>query len=419
MSIPVRILVLDKNRFLRGEIGAPTRVTVIPRHNLPSDCEFTVPLAHPRAGDLLAPGALVIVNYEAITGRPLMSGMVVRVAGSLADLSLTVTVRGAMTLLQGVLGWPLPTQPLTGQSVEFDVRAGVAETVVKTLISVNALGRLALPVTIAPDLGRGAQITAQVRFVPLLDAVTPLLAAGGIGLSVELAAPTGQPMRSSGLVVDVYAPRTYPRTLTDRSGVVTDWTLTRNAPTGTRTILGGPGDKAARQFFSDVDTAAETLVGPLGTVEVFVDANIGSDLAGLAKTLADAQATQAATPSPANAAAVTAAQNALNAGQAAFVTAQAFEFSKARTAGAARDGLAVTLAETATFRVGDNLRPGDRVTVEVGGLTVTDVMTECTVTWDEKGLNVTPMVGLVPGSERRLARVLSVLARAIRAKGVR
>lgn len=343
MSVPFVVTVWD-GRFARvGWVGDPASVTANLRHNQQPSGQVTVRADHQMLPALLAPGARVTLHYR---GQLVMSGPVNRADGSgAAGGSVNVQIRDDFALLSDVLGWPDPTRPVTDQgAAEYDARTGPAESVVKWFVA-RAVARLGLPVTVAPDQGRGATVSVQMRMHSLADRLFPVVDQAGVGVSVRQA--------GAGLVVDCYQPARYAHELTAASGIVTAWEWAQSAPAVTRVVVGGRGEGVARTFAGATDAAREAQWGMVR--ETFTDATDIEDPAGL----------------PARA-------------QAAV------------TAGAPTTGLRLTLAETSTFAYGVGLRVGDLVTARLlpGGAPITDVLREATITWNAaEGLTVTPVVG--------------------------
>ena len=340
------IQVYDKAFAYQGTVGAPQALTVTVRHNQQSTAQLVVPATCPRLLDLMAHGARVVITYE---GAHLMSGVVRSgsARGPSPAATFTFQVQDDWALFQRLLAWPVPANALTSQNVEYETRTGAAETVLKGIVTANK-SRSVPTVTVATDLGRGSSITVSNRFHPVADRTIPLVDAAGIGTTVRQV--------GSGLTVDCYATATYPRTLTEASGVVQEWEWSWKDPAATRVIAGGKGEGVARAFRSRTASATETAYGY--SWESFKDATDGDTDADLDlrgdQHLAEAAATA---------------------------------------------GLKVTLSETSIFRYDPTgqrgVRVGDLVTVETApGVTVTDVLRECTLSWSaDDGVKVTPQVG--------------------------
>lgn len=341
MDAPVTVTVYDKAFARKGTIGSPRSVVATVRHNALGTATLVVDDDHPRAADLVADGARVALTYK---GDHLLSGQVQSWSWDMTSGAFTVAVADYWQVLRAVLGWAVPGASLAAQSVAYDVRTGPAETVVKALVAANAT-RLGLPVTVAPDLGRGGPVEASLRFHPLADRLLPAVDLAHIGVTVRQV--------GAGLVVDCYETTTYPRTLTDVSGVIQAATVTRTAPTVTRVVAGSQGEAEARVFFGPlIDAAREAEWGMVA--EAFVDARDTDDPAVVTTRM----------------------QERLD-------------------EGAATSGLSMSLSETDVFRFGPALPLGSVVTAKVGpGLLVTDVLREAEVSWTVgDGLLTTPMVG--------------------------
>lgn len=371
-----QITVWSKAYARTGFIGAPSSLKLNLRHNAVSDAEFVVSTASPYLDAVQAPGARITVDYlgSQVFSGPISGSTRRGPAGAGNQLEVTFTAVGDWRLWNRLLGWPQPGSAVGSQGTAYDTRTGPAETVAKGFAAANVarLSSAIGPVMVATDLGRGDVITVQSRMHVLTDRLFPAVDTAGIGLSVQQAVAADG--TSSGLVVDAYEPATYPRTITDRSGVLVSWEQTSTVATATRAIIGGQGEGTAREFRRVIDTALEAATGDV--VEVFVDARDTS---------------------------VAAEQDAR--GYAALAE------------NAPMTGLKVELAETPTFRYGDSLRVGDSVTLSLanGAVTLTDVVREATLTWDENGLNVVPLIGdRTVDARSLLGKALGQLQKAIR-----
>lgn len=274
MVTPFRVTVFNGAMDRLGWVGDPISVTVTERHNAISTGEITVRSDHQRLSDLIADGARVTVDYLTDSGavlRRVLSGPVrsLRGQGPSSSGTVTVGVESDLRLLHRVLGWPVPGNALGSQTSAYDVRSGAAETVLKGYVTANAVTRLALPVTVATDQARGTTIKTQARFHPLSDVLLEAVEGAGLGVSVV------QDDATKKLVLDVYAPAVYPRTLTEQSGVVVDWSWSVAGPTATRVIAGDQGEATARSFTTTVHTARESMWSDV--IEVFRDARDTDD----------------------------------------------------------------------------------------------------------------------------------------------
>jgi len=269
----LRFRVFTKARAPMGVVqvagpGHPSLIgaRAVLRHNALSDAEFTVDADHHLVPVLATPGARVVVEYRPQGGewRREFSGPVKARKGEGHPATRSFTVGDDKAVLWNLTGWPRPSKPAGGQTDTHWKLTGKAESVFKRIVGENK-GRHFQPITVAPDLGRGGQITVASRFDKLSDLLPPLLDEAGLGVSVI------QAEDNSGLVVDVYPKRKHSTALSDRSGVIVGDTSYADAnPTVTRVIVGAGGEGTARVFAQYVDTAREAEWGD--TMEVFRDA---------------------------------------------------------------------------------------------------------------------------------------------------
>lgn len=383
LTEPFEIQVFDKNLGSIGWIGDPERLTATPRHNQQPSTTIVLPADHRYARTLATPGTRVVVRHqdEHLTSGPVR---MVRSAGAGPSRTVTFEVSDDWRLLTRLLGWPNPAGTITqqGDGGAYDARSGPAETVLKGFLSAN-LARLGsgahhLPVTVAPDLGRGADVDVQVRMHPLADRLLPVIDQAGIGVGVR---QTG-----TGLLVDCYEPTQWPLNLSEDGGslVANDWSLT--APDVTRVIVMADGKGEAR-----------VMRGP------FVNADAETAYRDVVERAIDSRDLKSTEPD--------------------FETRVAARAQEVLAAGAAKAGLSVRLAETDTFRYGGaGVHVGDRVTVELApatgvddALLHTDVLREATLTWGRDGVVVTPTVGdRDDDPDRMFTRAVAALARRYR-----
>jgi hypothetical protein len=195
----------------------------------------------------------------------------------------------ALALLGDVLGWPVPGNPLTGQTSEYYTATGAAETVLGGIVSANAVTRLGLDWVVPASLGRGSSVTIKARMTPLLEIIAPTARNAGLGVRLGLV-DSSSSMRAE-LTLQFYEPEdlTGEVVLSPSVGTVGQWSHTEGAPTVTRAIVGGGGEGTARVFRQTTSTTVETAWGRVR--EVFVDARDTSATAELdqraAETLAE------------------------------------------------------------------------------------------------------------------------------------
>lgn len=342
----LKITIYDKAFQRLGWIGNPESVSVTLGFNVVGAAEVTFAADHPRAQDVLEDGARLVIEYEGLP-QPLISGPVrsAKGEGPEGQSTVTVTVEDDLRLLWRVLGWQVPTAAISAQNTaEYRTYTGDAETIIKTAVTENAVTRLGSPVTVAPNLNRGAVISGGVklRMHPLAERMFPAIEQAGLGVRVYQSGP--------GLTLDVYEPQTYPKIISEAAGTLRTWAWATNAPQVTRVIGGGQGEGTARVFRSATNTALETQYGDV--IEAFTDARNGETTAEIDQSN----------------------------------TETLFE-------GRPTSGLSLELSETPYFRYG-TVQVGDRVTIRAGGLEITDILRSASITWNRAdGLTITPAVG--------------------------
>lgn len=279
-----RIAVYDKNRVFKCQIGAPESLEVTVRHNLVSTLKMSVPLAHDRLPELMADGARLKVSFK---GEHLISGPIVADELTTDGVSglYTVTVEDDFRILREILGWPVPSAAITAQgTAEYRTYTGNAESIIKTAVSENGVSRMGVPgLTVATNQNRGATVPGGVAFRmhPLADLLFPAVENAGLGVTVKQV--------GSNLVLDVYEPQTFPRTLSVKGRTLQQATMTRTRPTASCVVVGGSGEGKARYFRHLADLTRQTAYGM--RAEVFVDdRQAGSDYLALVKDVADALA---------------------------------------------------------------------------------------------------------------------------------
>lgn len=363
---PFLITLYDKDFTRQGWLGDPESLNVSVTHNGGGDAVFTAGARNAKLPVLMERGARVRIAYR---GEHLISGPVRAKAGKgpSTDGSITFTVTDDFRLFKRILGWPVPGNALTAQTSLYDVLTGPAETVLKAAVDRNAVDRLGEPVTVAPDLGRGAGITCSFRFHPLHDLLFPAVDGAGIGATVK--------QDGAGLLVDCYEPAVHPRVLTEASGNVLEWSWTSAEAEATNVVVGGAGDGTARLFAGYTDEALAAALNE--RIEVFKDSTDASTAPVMDQRAAEAFKEHAA-----------------------------------------KAGLTVKLAETSVFRYGgDGVHVGDRVTITVGdGLTITDTLRTVTLSWTrDNGLGVVPAIGqITDNTDRVFAQKLAAVAQGVR-----
>jgi len=368
VSDDVLVEVYDAGWVRRGVIGAPSALEAVWRLNKSSTASITIRASHVKAWLLSTPGHRVRIVARGLTWSGWLDGWTFDGIGPAA--TLTARFLSDITQLERLLCWPAVGVLPGTLGAEYDRRSGPAETVLKQYVRA-VKDRLDLPLWVPGTLKRGTTITEQLRMHTPADKLLPLMEAAGLRVWML---HLGRGDRH--VTMDVDPIRTYPRTLSAASGVLgVDTTLTVQAPTVTRVVVGGAGDGTARLFRSSVDTAAESEWGTVG--EKMIDArdvqlDLGDpqmDTQGEVDALMDAR------------------------GAAALAE------------GAAQVSVSATLSETAWFRIAAGvLEVGDRVPLSItipGGdparplsVEVTETITEATLSWTpDRGVRFAPKLG--------------------------
>lgn len=379
---PVRIDVFDKNMQFEFTLADFRSVSVVHRWGATTTGTVTVDVTHPRIGRLLALGERLTVDWfvgstradyadPAKWLRVLSGGFVaVNAVGPDGAGYVELSTSDDHNLLGRVLAWPDPTSAVGSQSVEYDVQSGPAETVVKHFIQANVVTRLGLPVVVAADQGRGSTLSVSARFDTLEDLLMDAAADAGVGMRFT--------QQSDGTVLmDCYVPtdRTTSVIFGEEYGNLSDWTLLRSDPTGTRAVVGGSGDGTSQTLVEVVDPLGEESLW--GTVyEIYVE---GTSTTTTATLTAD--------------------------GTTELTNTQA-------TA-----GVSATALETPGCRFGVDYFTGDLVGVKtIGDLVVSERVVSTTLGWSsDEGVTVTPQLGDVNEAQEPNAAVAAAIARIAKA----
>lgn len=339
MGVPLEIQVVDKNFRVKGTIGDPKFATVIHRWKDPSSATVSIRANHPRLDRLLDQGSRMRILDE--SGKHVISGRCKNFRGSgPKNAFVEIDVVDDKVLLQQVLGWVIPTAAITAQGTAGTnwTMTGNAESVLKEAVRLNAIVRLGLPLTIGPNLNRGATVTASLRFQSLWERLMPVTDGAGIG---ELLGVSVKHV-GNGLVLDVWEPKTYNKPIDVTSGILKEWSWTRTAAQATRAVAGGQGDGTLRLYREKAKTELETLLN--WKMESFRDARDTADPTLMYKRIDEVLAE-----------------------------------------GAEKAGLALVLSQTSNFQYGKNFSIGDMVTVNVGTGQMVERLEEATLSWTREG----------------------------------
>lgn len=244
---------------------------------------------------LAEPGASILVTGPA---GELFSGPTVKpvAAASQSDPAGTLKFEGIdfNTVLQDDLAWPDPAHAAEAQALEYDVRTGPAETVIRSLISANIgpdaptfrRAGFASKLLLDPDLGRGQTVTTSSRFDNLLSQCALAGKLGGVGFRIVVDGPN--------LRLKIFTPRDLSKLvrLDIANGRLTSYEQATIAPSLTRALVGGKGAGTARAFIERSSAASLADEAAWGRrIVTFLDQSSTSDPTELAQAGDDALAT--------------------------------------------------------------------------------------------------------------------------------
>lgn len=328
--------------------------------------------------DLLrTPGSGLVVTHVDPAVGVLFSGpmQTPEAKAGASDPAGTLTVQGVtddvLLFKRRAYGQP-SIADVSAQTVGWDVRTGVAETVMRAYVDANMgpsapVSRRVSLLTLAPDLGRGPSVTRSERFTVLGEVLQEIGTVAGLGFRVVQVGDV--------LQFQVYAPtdRTGLVRLDVRNGTLSEQSASVSPPSVTRAIVAGQGEGADRTLLERTTAeslAAEEEWGPWGRVESFIDQRQTDDLTELQQ----------------------AGDKALAEGGATTTTVRAVP------------------ADDLTMRYPIDWGLGDRVTVIVDGQETTSRVASAQIILDASGVRVGAGLGEVtgwspPASRREVAQV--------------
>lgn len=374
-SDELTFLLLDRQGAYLDTIDPLTSITR-PMWNDVGMAALTVADDHRSVTDAVADGEYLDefrlrVLYR---GERILEGVMEVVDGVGPQGTLVLTALDDLDLINYVLGWQVPNQPITNQGgAEYWRQTGPTETVVRAAIVENAVTRLGLPWNVPASEGRGLPSrTLELRQHPLGDKVLPMLREARLGMRITRDMPPGELGASlSTYSVEFYEGEVVDKTLTPETGILDAWKWTRQRAKATRMNVGGEGQGIERRFDRVVDTALEARIG---IREAFTDARMTEDGADLKPRGVEELAAKAPSAS-----------------------------------------ISATLNETAWFRYRETYDLGDIVPVKIGRFETTDVISQAEISdTPTNGLVITPKIGLAATTtdERMVALIRRLLTQA-------
>lgn len=362
-----------------AEIENYQSLTLKPQFNLVGTWTLTLPTNSSAAFELIKPKTGIIVVRDGVT---IFSGPVMQKERkwSTAEDMLTINGYDDNVVLQHYIA--LPTQIGPPYAVDYDVRTGPAESVMKQYIDVNigsgAQSNRKQNITTETDQGRGSTVKGNARFNTLLDLCGTLaLAGGGLGFRVV--------QNGNAMQFQVYQPtdKTTSVIFSPLLGNLIDFDYTETAPQANYVIAGGTGQGADR---TTVESGDSTSIATYGRIEEFLDQRDTTDPTQLQQAII-AELSQKA--------------NQTNLSMTAMDT-DGMAFVRDYNLG---DKVTVILTQPETITEIDeftyfiSLYQTGSISVEklkefqVVSTVITDVIREITITIDQKGETINPVIG--------------------------
>lgn len=338
---------------LDAEVTHFTSLEVVLRHNKPASwvlsgvdpsSDAATTLAQPGAGIIVRRGEDVLVSGPVT--RPERRWNTQEDAYDFAGVSDDIW-------LERRLVNPVPLGPPYTASA-YDVRSGVAETVLRSYVGAHAGPgardeRRVFGLSLAADAGRGTTVVGRGRFQVLGDLMRQLAIAGGdLGFRIV--------QSGSGLQFQVYQPTDLSDSVVFSPGLgnLASYGYVSEAPGANHVIAAGSGEGTARTFVEGGDSGS---IAKWGRVESFRDRRDTADLTELAQSRDEELAEKAET-----------------------------------------SGLSLSPLDTESIAFSRDYGLGDKVSVMVDGVRISDVLREVRVTYDENGETVTPVLE-TPGNQ--------------------
>lgn len=175
----------DANFGKLGQLDAYTKIVLVPSYNAVRGWYIEMDAGNDQT--VLMQSAKYISAVMAETGATIWTGAVRRMG--YRSIDKTAIFQGLDALwLSGRLALPVPSGP-PYTSAEYDVRTGLAETIIKQYVEYNtgasAKSERQIPgLSIEPDYSRGGTHTGRARFDKVSELVCTIALAQGLGVRV-------------------------------------------------------------------------------------------------------------------------------------------------------------------------------------------------------------------------------------------
>jgi hypothetical protein len=361
VSFEWRVLARDPSYQFQAAVEDYRSLEVTPKYDDVGVWELVMDRRAAQAANLTTPGWGIALQRN---GTQLFAGPANHRRSVVSESEQTVTISGYSDDVWLFRRWASASPAESGPpyvAQAFDVRTGIASTILRQYVDVNLGPSAVAPrrkagLAIGVDPVTGSTVTGRARWQNLLQLLQELATAGGIGFRLVQV--------GAGLQFQTYLP-------VDRSGTVkfavdlgnlASFSYEATAPTANYVAVGGGGTGTARVMYEQPDSAAmadwERIEGD------FVNRGDTSTTAELAQAATDALATASE-----------------------------------------QTQLSITPLDTPTLSYGTHYQLGDKVTVQVeGGLgdvdgTVSDIVRQVVIKLTPDGpQTVTPDVG-TPGKD--------------------
>lgn len=355
----------ESDRARLAEIDDYQSLTLVSRFNAVGAWELDIDVTTPAAAHLTwGAGLLVTLNDDEFFSGPII-GLNRKWTGD-SDRLVVAGVDDS-TWLARRLAYP-EAPALTTATDAYDVRTGVASTIMRAYVNDNAgpaadSTRRVPGLVLAADPVLGPSITGRGRFQALQELLATLALAGGdLGFRVVQA--------GSSIEFQVYQPvnKTAAIVISPELGSLSEFEYREQGPEANFAVVGGSGQGAARVISAAGDSASSVRYGRM---EVFVDRRDTTDAAELAQAREEELAAKAD-----------------------------------------RSSLTAQPVDTEAFTFGTDYGLGDRVTVMIDGEPVQDVIREVQVRLTpEEGARAFPVVGTPGERDPRTPQLFNRLAR--------
>lgn len=372
---PVWTLYVRNSGLLRAaQIDDYTSLSAVCRFNDVGTWELVLDYRAASVPELLASGAGIEIRRDDFV---IMTGPVTRVKRdrSVNDNQISVSGVDDNVWLQRRVAHPQPASTAPPYStVDDDARSGVGSTIIWQYVNVNlgpgAISTRQLPtLTMATDPLVGTTVSGRARYDVLLDLIQGLAVAAG-----DLAFRITQV--SSGLQFQVYQPEDKSASVvfSEGFGNISDFSYERSAPLYTYVYGGGDGEGKLRAIVEGQDTSG---VATWGRIERLVDARQQDDSPEVSQQIATALAENSEKLS-----------------------------------------LDITPIDTPNLKYGTHYQLGDKVSVVVDGVVVTDLVRQVEISLTAQGpQKLTPVLG-TPGRNDLIALFSAVKDLAARTRNL-